>query len=140
MYLNQTALAPIHIATAIVGASATTALFLSMLGLCGTLSDAARVRRRDLAIRIALGGRRRDIIRLILQEGGQLASIGTLAGVLGSFLLSQWFPRIVPGIGPPKVWLWVAGPILIAAAVAVAGVLPSRRALTLGPLRVLLGN
>jgi hypothetical protein len=139
-HLNQTAFAPLHIATALVGTCATTALFLSVLGLYGTLSDAARVRRRDLAIRIALGARRRDVIRQILQEGGRLAGVGSLAGVLASLLLSQLLSRIVPGIGSPKVWLWTAGPILIATGVALAGVLPARRALMLDPLRVLRSN
>jgi ABC-type lipoprotein release transport system permease subunit len=139
-HLSQTALAPLHIATALVGACATTALFLSVLGLYGTLSDIARVHRRDLAIRIALGARRRDVIRQILQEGGQLAGIGALAGVVGSLLLSQLLSRITSSMGTPKLWVWVAGPIVLAGVVMVAAVLPARRALMLDPLRVLRGN
>ena len=53
------------------------ALFLSVLGLYGTLSEAARVRRRDLVIRIAPGARRLEVIRQILREGGQLACVGS---------------------------------------------------------------
>jgi ABC-type antimicrobial peptide transport system permease subunit len=139
-HLSQTALAPLHIATTLVGACAATALFLSVLGLYGILSDVARLRRRDLAIRIALGARRRDVLRQVLQEGGQLAGIGALAGVLGSLLLSQLLSRMAPGIGAPKLWVWVAGPVVLAAVVIVAGVLPARRALAIDPLRVLRSN
>jgi ABC-type antimicrobial peptide transport system permease subunit len=136
-YLSQTALAPLRIATAIVGACATTALFLCILGLYGTLNDAARARRQDLAIRIALGARRRHVIFQVLREGGQLAGAGTFAGVLGSLLLSQLLTRIAPGIGSPKSWVWIAGPMVLAAAVGIAGVLPARRALMVDPLRIL---
>jgi len=136
-HLSQTALAPLHIATAIVGACAITALFLSVLGLYGTLNDAARARRRELAIRIALGARRWHVICQVLREGGQLAGAGALAGVLGSLLLSQLLPRIASSIGAPKAWVWIAGPIVLAGAVAVAGVLPARRALMVDSLRIL---
>jgi len=136
-YLSQTGLAPLRIATAIVGACAATALFLSVLGLYGTLNDAARARRRDLAIRITLGARRRDVIYQVLREGGQLAGAGTLVGVLGSFLLSQLLTRIASHIASPKSWVWIAGPIVLGCAVAVAGILPARRALMVDPLRIL---
>jgi hypothetical protein len=136
-YLSQTALAPLHIATVIVGACAAMALFLGVLGLYGTLNDAARARRRDLAIRIALGARRRHVIFQILREGGQLAGAGALAGMSGALLLSQFLPRMAANIGSSKSWVWIAGPIVLAAAVAVAGVLPARRALMVDPLRVL---
>jgi len=136
-YLSQTALAPLHIATVIVGACAAMALFLSVLGLYGTLNDAARARRRDLAIRIALGARRRDVIYQVLREGGQLAGVGTLAGILASFLLSQLLTRIAPNIGSPNSWVWIAGPMALGCAVAIAGVLPARRALMVDPLRIL---
>jgi len=136
-YLNQTALAPLRIATVIVGACAATALFLSVLGLYGTLNDAARARRRDLAIRIALGARRRDVIYQVLREGGQLAGAGTLAGIFASFLLSQLLTRIASHIASPNSWVWIAGPIVLGCAVAIAGVLPARRALMVDPLRIL---
>lgn len=55
--LTQTSLAPLHIATMILGASATIALLLGVLGLFGALSAAARQRRRELAVRIGGPGR-----------------------------------------------------------------------------------
>jgi putative ABC transport system permease protein len=136
-YLSQTALAPLRIATLIVGACAATALFLSVLGLYGTLNDAARARRRDLAIRIALGARRRDVIYQVLRESGQLAGTGTLAGIFASFLLSQLLTRIASNIGSLNSWVWLAGPIVLGCAVLIAGVLPVRRALMVDPLRIL---
>ena len=136
-YLSQTALAPLRIATMIIGASATIALVLSVLGLFGALSDAVRQRRREFAVRIALGAQRRHVIFQILREGGRLACAGTLAGTLGSLLLSRMLARIAPGNGSPALWVWMAAPLLLAAAVAIASVLPARRALIVNPLTIM---
>ena len=78
-YLNQTSLAPLRIATLILGVSATMALLLSVLGLFGVLNDAARQRRRELAIRLALGAQRWRVMAQVLREGVLLVGAGTLA-------------------------------------------------------------
>jgi MacB-like periplasmic core domain len=136
-YLKQTALAQLRIATVIIGASATTALVLSVLGLFGALSDAVRQRRREFAVRIALGAQRRHVIRQVLGEGGRLATAGTLAGTLGSLLLSRMLARITPGHGLPALWVWMAAPLLLAAVVLIASVLPARRASIANPLTIM---
>lgn len=136
-YLSQTSLAPLRIATMIIGACSTTALILSVLGLVGALGDAVRHRRREFAVRIALGAQRRHVIWQVLREGGRLAFAGALAGTLGSLLLSRMLARIVPGNGAPALWVWMAAPLLLAAVVTVASVLPARRALILNPLTIL---
>jgi hypothetical protein len=136
-YLRETALAPLHIATAIVGACAAMAVFLGVLGLYGALNDAARARRRDVAIRIAMGARRRDVIGQVLAEGGRMAGLGSLAGVVASLIVAQVMPRIAFGVGRPAPWVWIAGPVILGLAVAAASVFPARRSLMVDPLRVL---
>jgi putative ABC transport system permease protein len=136
-YLNQTSLAPLRIATLLLGASATMALLLSVLGLFSALSDAARQRRRELAIRIALGASRWRIIGQVLGEGVRLACAGTLAGMLMSPALSRWMSGITPGGGSPALWVWVAAPLALAGVVTIASVLPARRALMTNPLTIM---
>ena len=136
-YLSQTALAPLRIATMIIGASATTALILSVLGLFGALSDAVRQRRREFAVRIALGAQRRHVIFQVLREGGRLACTGALAGTFGSLLLSRMLARIAPSNGLPALWVWMAAPLMLAGVVVIASVLPARRALIVNPLTIL---
>ncbi len=135
-YLSQTELAPLRIATLIIGASAMTALVLSILSLFGALGDAVRQRRREFAVRIALGARRRHVIRQVLSEGARLACAATLAGTLGSLLLSRILSRITPAHGSPAVWVWMVAPLLLAGVVAIASVLPARRALIVNPLAI----
>lgn len=136
-HLAHTALAPLRIATVIIGASATTALMLSILGLFGALSDAARQRRRELAIRIALGAQRWRVIYQVLREGGRLACAGTLIGMLGSLALLRLLTRITPGNGTPALWVWLAAPVVLAVAVVIASVLPAHRASMVNPLTIM---
>jgi ABC-type antimicrobial peptide transport system permease subunit len=136
-YLNQTSLAPLRIATLILGLSATMALLLSVLGLFGALNDAARQRRRELAIRIALGALRWRIIGQVLGEGVRLAAAGTLAGMLASIALSRWMSGITRSSGWPALWVWLAAPIALAGVVTMASVLPARRASMVNPLTVM---
>jgi hypothetical protein len=136
-YLNQTSLAPMRIATLILGVSAAMALVLSVLGLFGTLNDAARQRRRELGIRIALGAQRWRVAGQVLGEGVRLAGAGTVAGMLASLALSRWMSGITQGSSWPPLWVWLAAPIAMAAVVAVASVLPVRRALMVNPLIIM---
>lgn len=136
-HLSRTALAPERIATMLVGACAATALTLGVLGLYGAMSDAARQRRREIAVRIALGARGWHVIRQVLAEGVRLAGAGTVAGMLGSLLVARWLARITPSAGSLTVWVWLAAPLVLIGAVAIASVLPARRALTVDPLTIL---
>jgi hypothetical protein len=136
-HLEQTALAPLRIATIVIGASASIALLLSILGLFGALNEAARQRRRELAIRIALGAQRWRIVYLFLREGGRLAFAGVLLGMLASLALLRLLARIAPANSLPAVWVWLIAPALLVLAVAIASVLPARRALLVNPATIL---
>jgi hypothetical protein len=136
-HLGETALAPLRIATAILGACAAIALILGVPGLFGAMSDAVRQRRRETAVRVALGAKRWQVTRHVLEEGGRLAFAGALMGTSGSLLLSRWLAGITTGVGSPALWVWVAGPLLLAGAVVLAGVLPARRALLVSPITIM---
>jgi predicted permease len=136
-HLSRTALASDRIATMLVAASAATALTLGMLGLYGAMTDAARQRRRETAMRIALGARGWRVIHPVLAEGLRLAGAGTVAGMLGSILVARWLARFTPGAGPSAVWVWLAAPLVLIVAVAMASALPARRALRVDPLTIM---
>jgi hypothetical protein len=136
-HLTRTALAPLRIATLLFGASATTGILLSILGLFGVLSDAARHRRREAAIRTALGAQPWRIVFQVLQEGGRLAGAGALAGTVGALVLSRLLVRIMPGDHSPGLLAWLAAPLILATIVLVAGLLPARRAMITNPLSIM---
>jgi ABC-type antimicrobial peptide transport system permease subunit len=110
---------------------------LSILGLLGALGDAARQRRREVAIRIALGAQRWRIIYQVLKEGGRLAGAGALLGMLVSLALLRLLAHITPRNSSPALWVWLAAPLVLAVAVVIASVLPARRASIVDPLTIM---
>ena len=136
-HLSRTAFAPERIATVLVGASATIALALGVLGLYGIMGDAARRRRREFALRIALGARTRHIVNQVIAEGMRLVLAGTVIGMLGAALVARWMARITPTDEPLSLWIWIAAPLMLVLAVTVASVFPARQALAANPLMIL---
>jgi predicted permease len=135
-HMSRTALAPLRIATTLVGASAAIALSIGVLGLYGAMSDAARQRRRETALRIALGAQRWRVIGQVLADGARLTAAGIVAGAFGSLLAVRSLARIVPEAGS-SVSIWLTAPVLLIGAVAIASVLPARRALRVDPLTIM---
>jgi hypothetical protein len=135
--LSRTALAPERIAASLVGASAATALALGALGISGALADFIRVRRREIALRIALGAQRWRVMLQVVREGLRLAGLGVIVGALGSVPVARWLAHITPEAASAPLWVWLAAPFTLVIAVMIASVLPVGRALAINPLTVM---
>jgi hypothetical protein len=103
----------------------------------GAMSDAARRRRRENAVRLALGAQSWRVIRQVLAEGIKLASVGAVAGLGGSLLVARWLSRVTPIAGGAPLWAWLAAPLVLMVSVAIASVLPARRAASVDPLTIM---
>jgi putative ABC transport system permease protein len=136
-HLSRVALAPERIAMVLIGASAGIALLLGGLGLYGAMADAARQRRREFGVRLALGSPGWRLVSAVLREGARLAAAGTIAGLLLSRLVARWLSAISPSADPPPLWIWAAAPLALLGAVLIASVLPARLALATDPLNVM---
>lgn len=136
-HLSRTAFAPERIATVLVGSSAAVALIMGLLGLYGVMSDATRRRRREFALRIALGAGRSHLIRQVIAEATRLVIAGATAGVAGAWIVGRWLSEVTPDAAGPSPLAWLAPPLALAIAVAVASVLPARRALATDPLLIM---
>jgi ABC-type lipoprotein release transport system permease subunit len=135
-HLARTSLAPLHIATLLVRVSALLALLLAVVGVYGALTDAVERRRREVAVRIALGAQSWRVMAMVLGEGGRLAALGAGAGVVLAVGVKYVLERFAPAT-PIAVETWVAGPALLLAVVVVASAIPALRALSVSPVRVL---
>jgi ABC-type antimicrobial peptide transport system permease subunit len=135
--LARTALASERIAGVLVGVLAAIALILGTLGIYGALSEFARQRRREFAVRIALGAQRARVVRQILAAGLRLAVIAIVVGVLGALLVARWLAEVTQTGDPAPLWMWLAGPLLLLMAVVAASVLPARRAMMVNPLTIM---
>ena len=118
-------------------------LVLAAVGLAGVTACAVAQRRKEIGIRMALGARQGQMLRLVLREAAALAGAGTVLGFLGAFVLAkmlsaltQVFAQTVKaGTDDPR--LLVGAPLLLAAAAMLACYLPARRSAKIDPLRAL---
>lgn len=76
---------------AIAGTFAVVAALVSALGIFSAVGRVVAIRSRDIAIRVALGARRSEVVRLVLLEGLQPVMMGTVAGLAGGFALVRVF-------------------------------------------------
>ncbi len=119
------------------GMFATIALALAIAGLFGVVSRAVTERRRELAIRTAVGADARRIVRLVLGYGLVPVAIGITAGSLGSLAGARLLRNLLFQV-PPTDGATYAACILLVLAVAVAAcLLPARRALRFEPSSLL---
>src|SRR6202021_2386876 len=79
---------------------AATALLLAALGIYGTISYLVNEQSREIAIRLALGAQRNDILRMVLRQGLGLAAAGAVLGVAGALIVSHLMAGLLFGVPP----------------------------------------
>ena len=136
-YLASTALAPERMATTLTAAAAAIALGLGILGLSGAMADAARMRRRETALRVALGAPAWRIAARVFADGARLAAGGLMAGAIAAFFVARWVTQITGNEQSIPWSVWVIAPSVLVAAVAVASVFPARDAMAADPLSIM---
>ena len=110
------------------------ALVLACVGLYGLLSYEVTRRTREIGIRMALGARRPDLIRLVVSRGIALALAGTAVGIAAALGAGRLLAAMLYGVKPsdPATLAAVTG-LLIVVAIAAAFV-PARRATKVDPM------
>jgi putative ABC transport system permease protein len=110
------------------------ALGLTCVGLFGLLSFSVARRRSEIGIRMALGARRKDIMRLIVGQGMRLVVIGLGVGLLGALAATALIKNLLFGVGRGDPATFVGICALLAIAALVACYVPARRATYVDPL------
>ena len=110
---------------------------LAASGLYGVLSYAVAQRRRELAIRTALGAQRRDLVRLVLEEGAAVAGIGSIIGIpLALIAMRIASQHVLPIPAFDGLTLGIA-PVAVSVVALAACYFPARRAARVDPIDVL---
>jgi putative ABC transport system permease protein len=120
--------------TVLLASFAGTALLLAALGLFGVVSYAVGQRTRELAVRLALGARRDELVRLVLRDALALAAIGVVIGLAGAVALSRVIAAMLFSLSPTDPVTLGAVALLLLGAAFLAGYLPARRATTIDPI------
>jgi predicted permease len=121
----------------LLGSFAATALFLAALGLFGVMSYAVAQRTRELAVRIALGARREDLLRMVLREALLLGAVGVAAGLAGALLLSRAIASMLFALSPRDPATLAAVAFMLLATAVLASYVPARRATRVDPAAAL---
>jgi hypothetical protein len=121
----------------LVSGFAALALGLALVGVYGVAAQFVAQRRRELAIRLALGAGVGEVVRLVLREGAGTALAGGAIGIGAALALSGLMRAVVFEIGPGDPVTYATSALVLLAAVIVAAFLPARRAAQLPPAAVL---
>ena len=135
--LFSTSLARPRLYAALVGSFAFVALAVTGVGLFGVLSYTVAQRTRELALRAALGARRRDLVSLVLRQGLGVAVIGIGAGLAASSWLATFVATLLYGVDPADATTYVSVPLVLLAVATAACIVPALRAARLDPIRAL---
>jgi predicted permease len=121
----------------LVGGFAGLALLLASIGIYGLLAYMVGQRSRELGLRMALGARRSDILKLILEKGFVLAATGILAGIIFAASAASAMASLLYGVRPHDPVVFMAVPILLLIVAVLASYIPARRAARVDPVTAL---
>ena len=133
-------LTPRRLSAQLLSAFGGLALLLAGLGTYGVMSYAVSQRRREIAIRMALGAQRADVLTMVVGDGIVAAVAGVLIGLFAAFALTRLFTNLLYGIAPTDPRSFALGSVWVVTFMMLAGYLPTRRAIQVDPSTALRGD
>lgn len=121
----------------LLGLFASVGLILAVVGVYGVMAYTVAQSRGDIGIRMAIGARGADVVRLFVDEGLVLTGVGLVLGALGAFLLTRVMAGLLFGVTPTDAPTFTAIALLMGVVALVACYVPARRAANVDPLMAL---
>ena len=109
------------------------ALLLVAVGIYGVVSQVVRQRTREIGVRMAMGARTWDILKMVLVQGMSHVLLGLILGFGVAFLLTRWLSSSVVGLSPNDPLVFVLVALVLVVVASVACYLPARRATKVDP-------
>jgi putative ABC transport system permease protein len=118
----------------VVGLFAGLALILATVGIYGVMAYSVAQRSHEIGVRMALGARTSQVLKLILKDGMSLALLGVGAGLLGAFALTRLLATLLFEVTPNDARTLIGVSLLLLGVAFVACYIPARRATKVDPL------
>ena len=127
----------LRIAASVAGCVGLVGLLLAGIGIYGVTAYAVARRTREIGIRVAMGARRADVVRMVLREGLSLVLVGSLIGLLLAAAGSRVLTGLLFGVPPLDPMTFSSAAVLFAAIGVAACYGPARRATRIDPMEAL---
>ena len=134
--LVSASMGPQRLVMMLLVAFAGLALVLACLGVYGVMAYSMTRRTQEIGIRMALGAKRRDVSRMVIDQGLRLGLFGVAVGVVAALALTRVlssFARLLYGVGASDPLTFLVVPCLLIVATIGACYIPARRAAQLDP-------
>jgi predicted permease len=118
----------------LLGAFAALALLLAAIGIYAVLAYSVARRTHEIGVRMALGARSGDVVRLVLGQGLRVTAIGIVFGVAGALGLTRFLRSLLYEVQPTDPPTFIAALLLLVSVSVAASYLPAKRAVRVDPM------
>jgi predicted permease len=123
--------------TVLLAAFAGIAVFLALVGLYGLLSYAVRQRTTEIGVRMALGAGRGAVVGMVVRHGLMLTAAGLAIGLLTAGAIARWIASLLYGVHAFDPLTFIAVPVIMLVAAAIACFIPAWKAARIDPITAL---
>jgi putative ABC transport system permease protein len=123
-----------RLALVLLGFFSALAVVLAAIGMYGVVSYSVAQRTHEMGVRMTLGAQPRDVLRMVLGQGGKMAAMGIAIGALAAFGLTRLMSSLLFSVGASDPMTFAAVAILLALVAIFSCYIPARRAMRVDPM------